>query len=93
MSKQFSVGELAILQNGTYHAQYDGALAVVTRGLSFRWATDKIKGQRVFVLCYGVKALATPPICFLTRPYQLRPLKGEPQKSLRRIEEEPVLVE
>jgi hypothetical protein len=93
MSKPFSVGELVILQYGTYHAQHDGALAVVTRGLNFRWATDKMKGQSVFVLCYGVKALVTPPLSFLTRPHQLRPLKGEPEKSLLRIEEEPVLVE
>ncbi len=93
MSKQFSVGELVILQNGTYRAQYDGTLAVVTRGLAVRRAIDATKGCRVFALCYGVKMLVTPPISSLARPHQLRPLKGEPDKSLHRIEKEPVLVE
>jgi len=90
MSKQFSVGELVILQYGTYYAECNGALAVVTRGLDVRWATDMTKRQEVFVQCYGVNALVTPQLSLLVRPHQLRPLKGESEKSLLRAEEEPV---
>jgi hypothetical protein len=76
---QFKLGELAVLQNASYFAEWDGALALVVGGLALRYPRNMHTMECEPLLAYKVRPLVEGAIDVTCQPYQLRKLddRGE----------------
>ena len=89
MSRRFSIGELVVMCNANFHTEYDGAPAVVVGALQPRRGLDLTTMEFVTVTCYDVEVLVQPARKVLAYPYQLRPLRGDPETSRALVRKEP----
>lgn len=95
MSERFKPGDLAIMQNGTYYAEFDGCPAVVVGGLDYRLSVNLITMKNVFAWTYRVRLLTSsytwPRANIVSAyPYQLR---RPDNKQEIQIEIEEILME
>lgn len=93
MSHGFSVGDLVVLQHADSHFEYGGSLAVIVGGLARRAGRDMATLNSRVVLCYEVSIFAEPDVPMLVLPHQIRPLRGEPERSSLDVPEEVADVE
>jgi len=89
MSRQFRVGDLVVMCNANFHLEYDGAPAVVIGALAQRRGLDLTTMEFVTVTCYDVEVLVEPARKVLAFPHQLRPLRGDPERSRALVRKEP----
>jgi hypothetical protein len=74
MKNQFSIGQMAVMQHGTYHTEHDGQLAIITGALAVRRALNASTMTHENTVCYEIRVLCTPSRTLLAKQYQLRPL-------------------
>lgn len=78
-SPDFNVGDLAIMQNASFHPQFNGALAEIVEAERLRGSVTPTGESRPPEQLYRVRVVAPVDgeVVFCAAKYQLRPLDGD----------------
>ena len=78
---KFVEGELAVLQNASYFAEWEGALALVVGGLALRYPLNMYTMDCEPMMTYRVRPLVEGAIYVNCQTYQLRKLDDRSDSS------------